>query len=72
MKNRTVKENCIFFLGEHWMEGYMKFCTNDLVCSQVEIGTALEFDCTHCSYYCSLGRAKNIIKELLREENAES
>ena len=72
MKNRTVKEDCIFFLGERWMEGYMRFCTNDLVTSQVEIGTALEFDCTHCPYYYPLGRAKMLIKEMLRKENAGS
>ena len=58
MRNRTVKEDCIFFHGEQWMEGYMRFCTNDLVCSQDEISTVLEFDCTDCPYYYSIKDAK--------------
>ena len=69
MGNRTIKEDCIFFHGERWMEGYMKFCTNDLVCSQDEIGTMLEFDCTACPYYYSIGDTKKLIKEMLRKEN---
>ena len=72
MRNRTVKEDCIFFRGELWMEGYMRFCTNDLVTSQDEIGTALEFDCTNCPYHYPLGNAKKLIKEMLRKENAGS
>ncbi len=69
MRNRKVKKDCIFFHGEQWMEGYLMFCTNDLVTSQIEVNTALEFDCTNCPYYYPLGGAKNLIKEMLRKEN---